>query len=281
MIHPLQLVIGLALALIVSFAAYRAHALNRSGAAAAALLGTVVFGLGGLTWAVLLLAFFISSSGLSRLFKRRKAGLDEKFSKSSRRDAGQVLANGGFSGLFVLLHLVFPDALWPWLGFAGSLAAANADTWATELGVLSLAQPRMITTGKAVERGTSGAISITGTLAALSGSLLIGLLAGLLWRWNAAQTLPPEWFAVWAVIGWVTLAGLAGSLIDSLLGATLQAIYTCPTCRKETERHPLHLCGTPTQYLRGLAWMDNDWVNGLCTLAGGVLAALGVLLKIA
>ncbi len=273
-----QLLYGVVLALVVSLAAYRARALNPSGAAAAAVLGAVVFGLGGLAWAVLLLAFFISSSGLSRLFKRRKAGLDEKFSKGSRRDAGQVLANGGIAGVFVLLHLFFPGQAWPWMGFAGALAAANADTWATELGVLSRSLPRLITNGRAVERGTSGAISLAGTASALSGGLLIGLLAGVLWRWASPLTLPPAWSAAAGIAAWVTLSGLAGSLVDSLLGATLQAIYTCPACQKETERHPIHLCGAQTTYLRGLPWLDNDWVNTICTLVGGIAAALGALL---
>lgn len=260
-----QLILGIILALVVALAAYRAHALGPSGAVAAALLGAVVFGLGGLRWAVLLLAFFISSSGLSRLFQRRKARLEEKFSKGSRRDAGQVLANGGIAGAFVLLHLLFPGQLWPWGGFAGALAAANADTWATELGVLNRTPPRLVTTGRAVEPGTSGAISLGGTAAALSGSLLIGALAALL---------QPGGTFSFAVVAWVTLAGLAGSLVDSLLGATLQAIYYCPACAKETERNPLHLCGARTIYQRGLRWLNNDWVNGICTLAGGVLAAL-------
>ena len=124
----------------------------------------------------LLLGFFISSSLLSRLFKRRKANLEEKFSKGSQRDAGQVFANGGIAGLFVILHVLMPEALWPWLGFAGALAAANADTWATELGVLSRAAPRLITTGKTVEPGTSGGVSWTGT-----------------WRHSAAHLSSPCW----------------------------------------------------------------------------------------
>src|SRR5512142_531300 len=103
---------GLVLAVIVALAAWRVGTLNRQGALAAALLGTVIFGLGGLGWAILLLGFFISSSALSRLFRRRKMVFDEKFSKTAQRDAGQVLANGGIAGLFVLLHALLPGATW-------------------------------------------------------------------------------------------------------------------------------------------------------------------------
>ncbi len=261
---------GLVLAVIVALAAWRVGALNRQGALAAALLGTVIFGLGGLGWAILLLGFFISSSTLSRLFRRRKMVFDEKFSKTAQRDTGQVLANGGIAGLFVLLHALLPGAAWPWAGFAGALAAANADTWATELGVLSRATPRLITTGHPVERGTSGGVSGMGTLAAAGGSLLIAILAVLFWQGDPLR-LPANGLARLAEI---TLAGLAGSLVDSLLGATIQAIYWCPNCRKETERHPLHTCGTPTIRMRGWTWLDNDWVNAACTMVGAVVALL-------
>ena len=85
----MQLIIGFLLAIIIAVLAYRAHSLNQSGAFAATVVGTIVFGLGGWQWAVLLLTFFITSSILSRLFKKRKQGLDEKFSKGHERDAGQ------------------------------------------------------------------------------------------------------------------------------------------------------------------------------------------------
>jgi uncharacterized protein (TIGR00297 family) len=274
----MQLLLGILLALIVSILAIRARALTRSGAAAATLLGTVIFGLGGLSWAVVLLAFFITSSGLSRLFGRRKSSLNEKFSKGSQRDAWQVLANGGAAGVFVLLHLVFPGSTWPWFGFAGSLAAANADTWATELGVLSRSAPRLITTGKPTERGTSGAISVTGTLAALAGGLLIGVFAAALWQILFPVPVSHPFEVGILRAGWIALAGLGGSLVDSLLGATSQVIYYCPACSKETERSPLHTCGTPTVYRRGLPWMDNDWVNILCTIAGGIFGAAAAFL---
>ncbi len=262
MIHPLQLLLGILFAIIVATLAYRAHSLSPSGALAATVLGSVVFGLGGLPWAVLLLGFFITSSALSRLFGKRKHGLAEKFSKGSTRDAGQVLANGGVAGIFVLLHLIFPAASWPWLAFAGSLAAVNADTWATELGVLSPLMPVNITTFRPVERGSSGGITLTGTLASLGGAALIAFLAVLVMPM-------PGWPLALLLI---SLAGLAGGLVNLLLGATLQASYYCSTCQKETERHPTHTCGSTTTQVRGLAWLDNDWVNTTCALAGALIA---------
>ena len=292
---PFQILIGLALAIAIAAAALKARSLSRSGAAAAAVLGTCIFGLGGLGWAVLLLAFFISSSALSRLFRRRKQALDEKFSKGSERDAAQVLANGGVAGLFAIAHAFFPGAAWPWLGCAAALAAANADTWATELGVLNPTPPLLITTGKPVERGTSGGISLAGTLAATSGSALIAFFGAIFWQGHTAlnpvglSPLAAELLGAAPVgirftqgLGWfalLALAGLFGSLVDSLLGATLQAIYHCPNCKKETEKHPLHSCGTQTTRVRGLPWLDNDWVNTACTLAGALAAILiGILM---
>jgi len=269
--QPYQLLAGLLLAILIAGGAYLAGALNRSGSIAALLLGTVVFGLGGLPWAVLLIAFFISSSLLSRLFSRRKAKMEEKFSKGHRRDAAQVLANGGIAGLCVLLGQVFPGAPWPWLAFAGALAAANADTWATELGVLSKSPPRSIRTGRVVEPGDSGGVSGMGLLAATGGSMLIALLAVLPWPGMPSE---PGLVTRGLVILLITLAGVGGSLVDSLLGATVQVIYTCPTCGKETERHPVHLCGAPTTPLRGWTWLGNDWVNAGCSLFAVMVALL-------
>ena len=266
----LNVLAGAGLASAIAWAAWRVGSLNREGALAALLLGTVVFGLGGAGWAVPLLGFFISSSLLSRLFGRQKAVFEEKFSKGGKRDAWQVFANGGVAGLFVLLHLWQAEAAWPWVGFAGALAAANADTWATELGVLSRSSPRLISSGQRVEPGTSGGVTGLGMAAAAGGALLIALLAVICWQGRvlAAPANWPGWLAG------IALAGLAGSLVDSLLGATIQAIYHCPTCLKETERHPLHTCGTPTTLVRGWAWLDNDWVNTACTAVGAGLAVV-------
>lgn len=275
MSQPFQLIAGLVLAVLISGAAFFSKSLSKSGMVAAVVLGTVIFGLGGLPWAILLVTFFVSSSILSRLFSGRKNKLNEKFSKGHRRDAAQVLANGGIAGLCVLLHLVYPFSPWPWLAFAAALAAANADTWATELGVLSKSPPRMINTWKTAERGDSGGISLAGSLAALGGSFLIAALAVLI-RPDLPYDFGWDYWAAVALL--ITLAGFGGSLVDSLLGATVQVIYTCPACGKETERHPTHACGTQTVYKRGWRWMNNDAVNAFCTFSGVIILLLGGLL---
>jgi len=258
----MQLFLGFILALIIAYLAYRARSLNKSGAVAAAFTGTIIFGVGGWEWAILLLTFFITSSALSRAFKKRKQGLDEKFSKGHERDAGQVFGNGGISTLFAALHFFYPESTLPWVGFAAALAAVNADTWATELGVLNPHPPRIITNlKKVVEKGSSGGISLIGTFASLTGSALIAFLASFLTD-------------NWSLFPLITFSGLAGSLFDSFLGATVQAMYFCPQDNKETEKHPLHSCGTPTTLIRGWKWLDNDWVNFACGAFGVIVALL-------
>lgn len=273
MLNPAQIILGVLLAALVAYAAYRLRSLDRGGALAAFLLGVVVFGLGGLPWAVVLMTFFITSSGLSRVLKHRKQELEQDFAKGARRDAGQVAANGGLAGLAALASIFWPQSVIPWVLFSAVFAAANADTWATELGVFSRAWPRSIRSWQRVPPGTSGAISPAGSLAAVGGSSLIALAALLFWPFKETLLLDR------VVLGLIIAgAGFIGSLVDSLLGATLQAIYWCPQCAKETEKTPLHTCRTPTTLLRGWKWMNNDVVNFLCTTSAAIIAGLFMIL---
>lgn len=150
-------------------------------------------------------------------------------------------------------------------GFTGALATATADTWATEVGVLSRQQPRLITTGQQVAPGTSGGITPLGTAASLLGALSLG---------QAFWAMPGFRKALAALPFIALISGIAGSFFDSLLGATVQVMYYCPTCYKETERR-VHSCGTQAEQLRGVPWMNNDIVNFLATGFGG-LAAIGM-----
>ena len=263
---------GLGLGALFSGIAWYLRVLTASGVFAATILGGVVFGFAGLPWAILLMVFFASSSVLSRLFENRKLSMIKIFAKGGRRDLAQVAANGGVPALIVVgMALGLISSSTAWLAFAASLATVNADTWATELGVLDPSNPRLITTGRKVPRGTSGGVSFFGSLAALGGALLIALLAGLFLK-------SPTLILVTSVLA---IIGLVGSYVDSWLGATVQAIYYCPSCKKETERFPEHTCGTKTVHHRGWHWLTNDWVNFLSAsfsafLAVGLFIALGM-----
>jgi uncharacterized protein (TIGR00297 family) len=261
-----ELLIGLISSSIISLLAYRRHSLNRSGTAGAIVTGTTVCGLGGWRWGITLIFFFVSSSLFSHFREQDKVRtVAEKFSKGSERDITQVAANGGIATLMATGYGVTQSAPLRELleaGFTGAFATATADTWATELGVLSPVPPRLITNGKPVPPGTSGGITPLGTGMATLGALALGMVHWILHPSRKAHTALPFIALV---------SGLAGSLFDSLLGATVQAMYYCPTCDKETERR-IHTCGTRTKSLRGISWMNNDVVNFLATLFGALMA---------
>jgi len=219
--------------------------LTGGGAVAATLIGAAVLGGGGLGGLALLGTFFVSGSLLSA---RGAAG--------PRRRAAQVLANGWAAGLGALVIPAAPPVGWALV--AGGLAAAQADTWATELGRRSRRLPRLITNGTPVPIGTSGAVSVVGTLGGGAGAVVIGLLA------RALEAPVPA--------AWIAAAGCAGMLADSALGATAQARFACAVCGQavETPRH----CDADAAHRGGLRWMTNDTVNMLCTGAGAAMAAL-------
>ena len=250
---------GLALAALVSLTARRLGALTSRGSVAATITGTAAVA-AGWDWAVLLIAYFVASSALSRFGRaakeRRTASV---VAKHGPRDARQVAANGGLFGLAALAMVIRPDTYWIALG-AGSLAASAADTWATELGTLYGGTPRSVLTWRAVAVGTSGGVSAIGSLAAVAGSGCIAVLLLVL-----------GWIAPIALA--VAAGGLAGALVDSVLGATVQSRRWCDACNLGTERI-VHDCGAATRAVGGAGWIDNDMVNLLSAVFGGVLAAI-------
>jgi uncharacterized protein (TIGR00297 family) len=277
---PARLLVGLFLSSVIGLLAYRRRSLNRSGIVGAVITGTTTFGLGGLPWGLALIYFFGSSSLLSHFRERDKEQVAaDKFSKGTQRDLGQVLANGGLAALLALCYGLSLSERHRQLyqaGYVGTLATATADTWATELGVLSPQPPRLITTGQRTTPGTSGGISPTGLGAAALGALTLGSTFWLLQKLKHADKKDGEKSAHKAYNALPCIAlisGFIGSLADSLLGATVQSMYYCPQCEKETERR-VHRCGTPTRPLRGIPWFDNDVVNFVATGIGGLVAML-------
>jgi uncharacterized protein (TIGR00297 family) len=250
-----SLIISLVVAGAVATIAWAARLLTVSGAVAATLVGAAAM-IGGIRWVVMLLFFFAGSNLLSRWRSREREQLIGSFiEKGSRRDAWQVLANGGVFGLAAVLANSGATATWEAVGL-GAVVAATADTWSTEVGTVLGGTPRSILNGRQVAPGTSGGITIAGSTAAIAAAILAAIVAvSLDWSTPAPA---------------IVLGGLAGSVIDSLLGATVQERLWCPSCQSLTERH-VHSCGTTAVYRGGIRGCDNDIVNLLSTVAGAVV----------
>jgi uncharacterized protein (TIGR00297 family) len=270
---PLDFGLSLGLSLLVAAAAWKKGSLSLSGFFAATILGTLVWLLGQWLFWSILIAFFIPSSLLSRFQRENKTNVEKEYAKSGRRDWVQVAANG-LVGLSFAAGWAFSqqNPLWA-AGYYATFAAVNADTWATEIGVLSQRPPVSILTLKPVSPGMSGAVSRLGTTAALGGALFIATASAIGLGFSTQGNINLARLALVTTIG-----GFTGALIDSLLGATLQAMYSCPRCGKLTERR--EHCGQPTSLARGLARLNNDLVNAVSSLAGALLAiALWLLLS--
>lgn len=286
---------------MVAVIARRVKALTADGAIAAAAVGFIVFGWGGMAAAWPLLVFFGSATYLTRRRARfvqrslvrqidagssslgRGAGATPNVAaveKAAHRDAdgrkaSQVLANGGVAAATVLAAALWPDPMWA-AAYGGAVATSAADTWATELGMSSRRRPVLITTLKPVTPGQSGGVSGAGTVAGAAGAALIGVVMVAVSGSAAATSLtlanvPPHWAGI-AVAG----GGFLGMLADSVIGATLQARFRCPACQRPTE-HARHYCrpeGVQTTRIGGLPGLDNDGVNLTATVVGAAAAAV-------
>lgn len=243
-----------ALGPLVAGLVWRARLLTTSGAIAAAALGSAA-ALAGFDWMLLLLTFFGSSVALGRLGRttkqQRSANVIEK---SGPRDATQVMANGALFGLGAVLTAAGGAPDWVPAAALGALAAATADTWGTEIGMLARQAPRSILTWEPLEPGMSGGVTAQGLLATAAGATVPGLIAAMC-AWPAA------------VVVAAAFGGLAGAMADSLLGATVQARRRSARTNRLTERLT-DADGTPTVPAGGVDWMDNDAVNGVATLVG-------------
>lgn len=246
---------ALLFSLSIATLGWAGRALTRSGAAAATLVGTLILWRTGWPGMAALGAFFVGSSLTSRLAPDRSVtALD---AKGATRDAWQVIANGGVAATVAALPIT-PDAIL-WVVTA-SLAAAAADTWATSIGGWSRTDPRHILTWSRVPAGTSGGVTLLGSVGALAGAATVGIAVALA---DHRVTLL-----------WVTLVvGMLGMLLDSLVGGGWQGRFHCGQCDRPTER-AVHHCGANTEQVGGLRWLTNDGVNGIATLFAAGLGYL-------
>ncbi len=259
-IHP-PIWLALLLALGAAVVAWSAKWVTRTGAIATLITGLLVFWLGGGEAIVPVIAFFVSSSLLTMISRGSRKSANRKPSNDAEgRTAIQVLANGGVAVGIVVAHrlLAFQVPLEQnrviQVLFLAAISTVNADTWATEIGSRWGGHPRQLSTWRKVAPGTSGAISIIGTLAAAGGALFIPLCSYRLWDMTNAEL---------AAVAW---AALLGSLFDSILGASAQGQFRNPTSNEVTDSAETD--GKPIGLIRGLPWIDNNVVNFAASIAG-------------
>lgn len=253
-----RLILGAIASAISALAAHRMRALSKTGAIAAFVVGTAAV-VAGWSWAALLIAYFVAATALSKFREEEKAKrIGSIVDKGDERDATQVFANGGIFAIAAIAELITHSSAWYAIG-VGALAASAADTWATEVGTLASGEPVSIISGRRVPAGTSGGITVPGSLAGVAGALFV-----------AAGTALAQWPVTFTA---VALGGIGGALSDSLLGATIQSRRWCDACEKPTERL-VHDCGNRTRRVGGVGGLDNDAVNAVCSVVGALVALL-------
>ena len=258
-----RIVLWVSAAAVIAAAARRARALSPSGAAAATIVGGAVVAASGMRGGAVLMAFFLSSSLLGRLPTAQAIPQH----RGNERDAVQVIANGGVAAILAAASPVAPERVRSLLlaGFGGAIAAATADTWATEIGSRSCQRPRSIATLTLVAPGKSGGVTLAGLTASAAGAALIAYVA-------SGDLRDRQGHLLIHLIP-VAVGGFTGALVDSVLGAVVQEVRFCDRCLLESERH-VHRCGTRTRRIRGISWCNNDTVNAIATMVGAATAVI-------
>jgi uncharacterized protein (TIGR00297 family) len=254
--------IGAIVAALITALARRLEMLDESGQWAAFACG-IAAAAAGWPWAAVLVIYFSTASAVTRMGAATKAERTQRaVPQVNIRNWLQVLANGGLFALFALRAADAPESR-DGLAAAGALAAASADTWATELGTLWGGRPRSILHWRHTAPGMSGGVTPVGTLGGLAGAILVAVVAAALFRLPLAGT-----FA-----GAVVIGGMTGCIADSVIGATFQARRWCDHCKEWTERR-VHPCSYRTVHAAGVRWVSNDVVNTAATLVGAVATVL-------
>jgi uncharacterized protein (TIGR00297 family) len=229
----LQMVVA---AVIVGFTfgyfAFRAKTADLTGLFSAALVGIILVVFADVRWFIIMLAFFILGSAATKYKFGYKKRIGVEQGQSGARGYRNVFANGIVAAAAAVLFGVFQQPVFIVM-YVGCVATAAADTLASEIGVTG-GVPRLITTLKEVPIGTNGGVTMTGETVALLGGFVVSMVAFVL----GVITLP--------MVVVCTIAGFAGTNIDSIVGATLEN--------------------------RG--FLGNAGTNLLATLSGGLFAML-------
>lgn len=229
---------------------YQMNKLTRSGAFAAFVLGFIVLGFGHLLFYILMLSFLFSSLLINKVILRLIPNIKESVKEHEPRRWVNVLANGSWLGIASILYAFNPSNLIIALAII-SMATATADTWASEIGMLSLETPWTIIKRQTMTMGLSGGVTWLGLMASLMGSLFITLVSLPVIIQMSGWTLLTFVLSVF-----FTFVGFAGSLVDSILGELFQAKF------KTTSHEIVEIMHHSSDVLiSGVRWMDNHMVN--------------------
>ncbi|CAK9172272.1 unnamed protein product [Ilex paraguariensis] len=264
----------------IAIRGYRRKSLNLSGAFLGFIVMTIHIAV-NYRFGAMLLAFFFTSSKLTKVGEEKKRKVDADFKEGGQRNWIQVISNSGIATILVLIFWKLTGSQDKCLdskesnlitsliaGVIGHYCCCNGDTWSSELGILSDAQPLLITTFKPVRRGTNGGVTKAGLLAAAAAGGIIGLTFVLLGFFTTKCTKDVVLKQL-LVIPISALAGLCGSVIDSLLGATLQFSGFC-TVRNKIVGKP----GPTVKKISGLSILDNNAVNLVSVLLTTMLTSI-------
>lgn len=200
-----------------------------------------------------------------------------------QRNWMQVICNGGVPTAISIIYLLEIGSKESPVNYArdftgsmlsmtilGALACCNGDTWASEIGTaIGSKTPRLITTFKKVPVGTNGGVTISGTIASVIGGLLIGLVYyGTLFLLSFIDSFPMEYPPQWPIIVLGCIAGFTGSVVDSILGATMQYSGFC-----ERERKVVSRPSKDVKHIAGRDILDNHLVNLVSSAITGVLTS--------
>ncbi|KAL4283613.1 hypothetical protein GQ457_16G003970 [Hibiscus cannabinus] len=246
---------------------YRRKSLDLYGALVLFLSMTIHFAVGYRFGAMLLIFFFTSSKLIEdgeEKKRRMEAGLKDGRPNSWKR----VLLNSGVAAVLS----VAVGCLTGWEdkcldsnesvlvtrligGIIGHYACCNADSWSSEIGILSSERPWLITTSRRVRRGTNGGVTKIGHLSASAAGIVVGQTFALI-ELHTTSCFDRMGMKELLIVPMSMAAGLLGSIIRSLLGATLQFSGFCLVRKKVVEKP-----GPTVRRISGCNYLGNDAVN--------------------
>ena len=265
-----------AISTALAYAALRVRVITRDALVPAALVGSMVL-IGGPSSILPFVVFLGSSSALTKLGVEKKEELGTAEDVKGR-NWKQVLAVGLVPSTLAMLsgiaYFAHDMPMYQLLSTAAvtSIAYSNADTWASEIGVLSRSRPRLITRPwTTVDPGVSGGVTLLGELSSFLGSSVIALT-----YMGTQYLLKYLGFidsvnAVLAVV--ILILGYLGEVLDSVFGALFQPKYRCPRCGVMTDRE-IHVCGERAVRVMGSYDLENEDVN---LIVSSIVAAVSII----